>query len=252
MKALRVLIIEDELVTAHDIKETLEKAGHLVTDIVRDPAAVMTSIRIDPPDIILIDIHLEYSPEDGIQIAQRISAQRQFPIIYLTGNSEQSTIARAQHTRPAAYLLKPFRQKEFAIQVELAYYNFQASLVNSADPFLSDSIYLPVDHGRGYTKIRKDDVLYMVADRSYVEIYLVEEDRKQVFTMNLGYIAQFFTAPNFYNLSRSLVVNLDYIERIEKGQFFIKNRKADPVPFPEANYKLFLQQFAIVKTPNKR
>jgi DNA-binding LytR/AlgR family response regulator len=219
MKSLKVLIIEDELVTAHDIKETLEKAGHTVTDIVRNPTAALTSMRINPPDILLIDVHLEYSPEDGIDIAQRVSAQHNIPIIYLTGNSEKSTIDRAQHTRPAAYLLKPFRHKELAIQVELAYYNFQASLVNSADPVLSDSLYLPVDHGRGYTKIRKEDVLYLVADRAYVEVYLVGEARKRVFTMNLGYIAQFFTAPNFYNLSRSLVVNLDFVERIEKDNF---------------------------------
>lgn len=252
MKALRVLIIEDELVTAHDIKETLEKAGHAITDIARNVSAVLTSIRINPPDIILIDIHLEHSSEDGIDIAQRILAQRIMPIIYLTGHSEQSTIARARQTRPAAYLLKPFRHKELAIQVELAYYNYQASLVNSIDPFLSDNLYLPVDHGRGYTKIRKNDVLYLDADRAYVEIHLVGEPKKRVFTMNLGYIAQFFTALNFYNLSRSLVVNLDYVERIEKGQFYIKGRDEHPIPFPETNYKLFLQQFAIVKTPTKR
>ena len=161
MKALRVLVIEDELITAHDIKETLEKAGHVITDIVRNLSAVLTSIRISPPDIILIDIHLEHSSEDGIDIAQRIPAQMAVPIIYLTGHSEQSTIVRAQQTRPAAYLLKPFRHKELAIQVELAYYNYQASLANSVDPFLSDSLYLPVDHGRGYTKITKNDVLYL-------------------------------------------------------------------------------------------
>lgn len=249
MKALRILIIEDELVTAHDIKETLEKAGHSITDIARHLSAALTSVRINPPDIILIDIHLEHSPEDGIDIAQRILARQTIPIIYLTGHSEQPTIARAQQTSPAAYLLKPFRHKELAIQVELAYHNYQVSLVNSVDPFLSDSLYLPVDQGRGYVKIKKSDVLYLVADRVYVEIYLVGEMQKRVFSMNLGYIAQFFTTPNFYHLSRSLVVNLDYVERIDRGQFYVKDR--DPVSFPETNHKLFLQQFAIVKTPSK-
>lgn len=252
MKALKVLIIEDELVTAYDIKETLERAGHIVTDIVRNPSAVLTSIRINPPDIALIDIHLEHTSEDGIDIAQRITAHRVTPIIYLTGHSEQSTISRAQQTRPAAYLLKPFRHKELAIQIELAYYNYEASLANSVDPFFADSLYLPVDNGRGYARIRKNDVLYLDADRAYVEIYMVGESYKRVFAMNLGYIAQFFTTPNFYNLSRSLVVNLDYVERIEKGQFYLKDREDQPVQFPEANYKLFLQQFAIVKTPGKR
>lgn len=251
MKSLKILIIEDELVTAHDIKETLEKAGHVIIDIARNLSAALTSVRVNTPDIILIDIHLEHSTEDGIDIAQRILALQTIPFIYLTGHSEQPTIARAQQTRPAAYLLKPFRHKELAIQVELAYHNYQVSLASSADPFLSDSLYLPVDQGKGYVKIKKSDVLYMVADRVYVEIYLAGEAQKRVFSMNLGYIAQFFTTANFYHLSRSLVVNLDHVERIGRGQFYVKGQEYS-VPFPEANHKLFLQQFAIVKTPSKR
>jgi DNA-binding LytR/AlgR family response regulator len=252
MKALKILIIEDDIVIAHDIKETLEEGGHIVTDIVRNKSAALTTMRINPPDLVLIDIHLEHSPDDGIDIAHHILALSTIPIIYLTGFAEKPTIDRAQQTHPAAYLLKPFRKKELAIQVELAYYNYQASLTSSADPFLSDSLYLPVDNGRGYTKIRKSDVLYLNADRAYVEIYMLREQKKRVFAMNLGYIAQFFTAPNFYNLSRSLVVNLDYIERIEKGQFYLEGRDNLPISFPEASYKRFIQQFAIVKTPKKR
>ena len=250
MKSLKILIVEDELVTAHDIRETLEKAGHEVTDITRNSPAALTSVRIYPPDLVLIDIHLEHSAEDGIDLALRLLAKQAIPIIYLTGHSEQPTISRAQQTRPAAYLLKPFRHKELAIQVELAYYNYQATQANSVDPFLSDSLYLPVDQGKGYIKINKNEVLFLQADRAYVEVYLLHEEQKQVFSMNLGYIAQFFTNPNFYNLSRSLLVNLQFVERIEKNQFYVKGRKT-PVQFPENNHKLFLQRFAIVKTPSR-
>ncbi|CAN5239715.1 hypothetical protein BH09BAC4_BH09BAC4_25500 [soil metagenome] len=250
MKSLKILIVEDELVTAHDIRETLEKAGHEVTDITRNSPAALTSVRINPPDLVLIDIHLEHSAEDGIDLALRLLAKQAIPIIYLTGHSEQPTISRAQQTRPAAYLLKPFRHKELAIQVELAYYNYQATQANSVDPFLSDSLYLPVDQGKGYIKINKSEVLFLQADRAYVEVYLLNEEQKQVFSMNLGYIAQFFTNPNFYNLSRSLLVNLQFVERIEKNQFYVKGRKT-PVQFPENNHKLFLQRFAIVKTPSR-
>ncbi|GAB3701859.1 hypothetical protein GCM10027592_30580 [Spirosoma flavus] len=122
-------------------------------------------------------------------------------------------------------MLKPFRHKELAIQVELAYYNYPATQANSVDPFLSDSLYLPVEQGRGYVRIKKGDVQYLAADRVYVEIYLVDELQKRVFTMNLGYLAQFFTTTNFYSLSRSLLVNLDYVERIDKGQFMWQAEK---------------------------
>ncbi|MPR34017.1 response regulator [Salmonirosea aquatica] len=252
MKALKILIIEDDIVIAHDIKETLEKGGHVVTDIVRNKSSTLTAIRNTPPDIILIDIRLEHSPEDGIDIAHHILATTPTPIIYLTGYSEKPTIDRAKQTQPAAYLLKPFRNEELVIQIELAYYNYQASFANSADPFLSDSLYLPVKNGRGYSKIRKDDVLYLKADRAYVEMYMVGESKERAYAMNLGYMAQFFTAPNFYNLSRSLLVNLDHVEHIEKGKIYLKGRDNLPIEFPEAHYKRLIQQLAIVRTPKKR
>jgi DNA-binding LytR/AlgR family response regulator len=251
MKSLKILIIEDELVTALDIRETLEKVGHTVTDIARNLSAALISARTSPPDLLLVDVHLEHSPEDGIAIAQRLLDQQVKPIIYLTGHSEQATILRAQKTGPAAYLLKPFRHKELAIQIELAYYNYQTTQSTSIDPLLSETLYLPVDQGKGYVKITKNEVLYMQADRAYVEVYLLNEEQKRVFSMNLGYIAQFFTAPNFYSLSRSLLVNLDFVERIEKNQFYVQGRKM-PIPFPENNHKLFLQRFAVVKTPSRQ
>lgn len=251
MNSLKILIIEDELVTAYDIRETLEAAGHTITDIARSLPAAMTSIRTNPPDLALIDIHLEHSVEDGISIAQHLLNQSPLPIIYLTGHSEQHTISRAKQTCPAAYLLKPFRHKELSIQVELAYYNYQTTQIKSVDPFLSDSLYLPVDQGKGYVKIKKDEVLYLQAARAYVEVYLINEKQERVFSMNLGYLAQFFTSENFYILPRSILVNLNYVERIEKGQFYVQGRSA-PVQFSESNYKNFLQQFAIIKTPSKR
>lgn len=251
MKSLRILIIEDELMTAHDIRQTLEKAGHNVTDIVRNLPAALASARTNPPDLALIDIYLEHSENDGIDVAQSLLTQLTLPIIFLTGHSDPATISRAQVIRPAAYLLKPFRHKELAIQVELAYYNYQATKVNSVDPFISDNLYLPVDHGKGYIKIRKSEVLYLLADRAYVEVYLLNEEQKQVFSMSLGYISQFFNGDNFYNLSRSILVNLDFVERIDKNQFYVQGSK-QPVSFPESSHKAFLQRFAIVKTPPKR
>ncbi|GAB3701863.1 hypothetical protein GCM10027592_30590 [Spirosoma flavus] len=77
-----------EIISTSDIKETLERARHNVTGIARNLPAALTLVRISQPDLILVDIHLEHSPEDGIDIAQRVLTQQTIPIIYLTGHSE--------------------------------------------------------------------------------------------------------------------------------------------------------------------
>ena len=243
MKSLKILIVEDELITANDIQEALEKAGHQITAIAQSCKEALSSLKHTLPDLALIDITLE-DAVDGIATAEALLAQKQMPIIYLTANSEILTVQRAAETYPAAYLLKPFRHRELAIQVELAYYNYQASQEMSIDPFKAESLFLPFKNG--YECIIKQEVLYIKAEKVYVRVFELDKDR--LFTMNIGYLMQFFSTPNFYRLSRSYLINLNYVERVERNQLFIKGVG---LPFPEPQYKEIMKQLAVIKTPPK-
>lgn len=247
MKSLKILIVEDELITATAIQETLENAGHEIIALARNLKEALAAAKRQLPDLALIDITLEGAEEDGITVAKQLMSVHQMPIIYLTAHSESPTVTNAQKTRPAAYLLKPFRQNELAIQVELAYYNYQAQEANTVDPYVADNLYLPVEQGKGYIKIVKKEVLYLSASGAYVEVHTLRDAKPLVFSMNLGYLSQFFNSPDFYRLSRSLVVNLDYIERIEKSQLYLTSREV-PVSYPDTQHKELLQKFATVRT----
>lgn len=244
MKSLKILIVEDELLTANDIQETLEKAGHQITAIAQNYKEALSSMNRSLPDLVLIDINLE-DAVDGIDTAKALLTQKQMPIIYLTANSETTTVKRAAETCPTAYLLKPFRHRELAIQVELAYHNYQVSKGISTNPFAAESLFLPFEGG--YVRIIKQDVLYIKAEKVYVRIF--ELDKGRLFTMNLGYIIQFFGTPNFYRLSRSYLINLNYVERVERNQLFIKGQTTG-ISFPETHYKELVRQLAIIKTPH--
>ena len=76
------------------------------------------------PDIILMDIELQ-SKMDGIRTAATIRATHHIPIIYLTAHSEQPFLERAKITTPYGYLLKPFREDELRITIEIALYKHQ-------------------------------------------------------------------------------------------------------------------------------
>ncbi|AYQ33971.1 response regulator [Runella sp. SP2] len=245
MNPLKILIIEDELITANDIQETLQKAGHQITAIAQSCKEALSSLKHTLPDLALIDIILEDSSVDGIATAKALLAQQQMPIIYLTANSEIPTVRRATETYPAAYLLKPFRHKELAIQVELAYYNYHASQETGINPFTAESLFLPFEGG--HVRITKQDVLYIEAEGAYVRVF--ESDRNRLFTMNLGYIMQFFATPNFYRLSRSYLINFNYVERVERNQLFFRGQDLK-LSFPEPQYKEIMQRLAVIKTPH--
>ncbi|MBC7569667.1 MAG: response regulator [Spirosoma sp.] len=243
MDPLNILIVEDETVTAANIQETLEKAGHRVTATTRTYHEALAAARYQPPDLALIDIQLESDLMDGIATARALLEQHWMPIVYLTANSELPTVERARATAPAAYLLKPFRPNELTIQVELAYHNFVGSGGLSTSPFLTDGVFLPFN--KGYERIMKQDVLYMRAAGSYTQVMMTGEGKARLFTLNLGALAQYFPDAAFYRLSRSLVINLNHVSRLEQGQVFL-NQVA--VAIPDGSRAGLLKKLSVVRT----
>lgn len=242
MESLKVLIVEDELIAAVDLKETLELAGHKVTAIARNVEETTKAVIQTLPDIVLMDINLNGSKGDGVFIAKELKKKYSFPIIFLTGDQDKETFKRAKETLPSAYILKPFKPNELPYQVELAYYHFknQSSPIN---PKLADDIYLP--SSKGLTKINKNDVIYLKANGSYVNVFLKNESESLLFSMNLGYLAQFFPE-NFHQISRSYVINLNYIENIDSQKIKLKGI-AESIQIPESKKAALFKILPIVR-----
>lgn len=245
MKYLRILVIENDVLTATAIQEALTKAKHIVVGIARDHQEMRACLSETTPDVALVDIHLGNDTSDGISLVEELRRAYSFPIIYLTAYSDEGTVRRAKLTRPTAYMLKPFRPDEIAIQIEVAYHNHHQKQLDLSD---GDHLYLPVDMGRRHIKIQKNDVLYLKAAKSYVEVYLKHQpDKPQLFSMNLSYLSQFFDGSQFYRISRSLVINLQHIDKIEKTQIFLAG-VAKPIQYPENSHPELLRRIPVVKT----
>ena len=117
MTGSRILIVEDEAITAMELEETLKKRGY---DVVGTAANGGTAIRIAKekwPDLILMDIRIE-GKIDGIETANQIGLSHDIPIIFLTAYSDDVTLARAIKTKSHSFMLKPFNEKELYSNIE--------------------------------------------------------------------------------------------------------------------------------------
>lgn len=242
MEPLKILIVEDETITAMDLRETLEAAGHTVTDVAGDYREATRAVKKQLPDLALIDIRLEGSSADGIATAKELLAHHRMPIIYLTANSEPDMFQLAKETLPAAYLLKPFRHDELKLQIELAYYYFQSKQAGTDG---SGYLYWPVDEG--YERIDPRQVLYLQADGAYARAFVAGVEQPYHISTNLKHLSQYFPLPNFYRLSRSLIINLNYLKRLEHNHLFLSDHKT-PIQVPSASRKELLKQLTIIRT----
>jgi CheY-like chemotaxis protein len=115
----KILVVEDEVIVAWDIKETLEKLGHAVVNLVVSGAEALGSAFTDRPDLVLMDIRLE-GEMDGITAGNEIYDRLNIPVVYLTAHADELTLARATKTNPFGYIIKPFQSQSLQSTIKVA------------------------------------------------------------------------------------------------------------------------------------
>lgn len=123
MSKAKILIVEDQYIEASNLELILRRAGYGVCDIGRSVAAALKIIADEKPDIVLIDIHLQ-GRLTGIDLAQML-AKKNIAFIFISANSRQEILDAAKVTRPYGFLLKPFREKDILIALEVALYTLK-------------------------------------------------------------------------------------------------------------------------------
>ncbi len=124
MPAIKVLVVEDEVIVAEDMRSSLEQAGYIVTAVVASGAEALQAATRTRPDIVLMDIVLEGNI-DGIETAMRLQEQFRVIILYLTSYDDLPVIQRAKRTEPFGYLLKPFNKRQLVAAIEVACHKYR-------------------------------------------------------------------------------------------------------------------------------
>ncbi len=120
-KKRKILIVEDENITALEIQDRVENLGYEVVKTLATGEEAVKQVGKLSPHLILMDIHLR-SEMDGIEAADIIRKEHDIPVIYLTAFADDDTLERAKITEPFGYVLKPFEERELASTIEMALY----------------------------------------------------------------------------------------------------------------------------------
>ncbi|HEU5076827.1 MAG TPA: response regulator, partial [Polyangiaceae bacterium] len=78
-----VLIVEDELIVAKDLQQTLEGMGYDAHAIASSADEAVSQASEQCPDLVLMDIRIK-GQRDGIETAEILRRRFGIPIVYLT------------------------------------------------------------------------------------------------------------------------------------------------------------------------
>jgi DNA-binding LytR/AlgR family response regulator len=229
MSNVKILIVEDEIIIAENISVQLQKAGYTVTDTVASGEETIASIQSDKPDVILMDIRID-GPMDGIETAHQITQTGSIPVIFLTDIDDHDTLVRAGKAMPAAYLVKPFNERQVLASIHHALQNTSLKRTPAPDEktdpteeyyVLNNCLFLKKDRDSSFKKVAIDQILYIKAERAYSIIYTVDAQYVQSSSMNKVYDK--INHPSFVQVHRSFIVNIDRIDAIKGNMLVINN-----------------------------
>lgn len=115
----RILIVEDDILVASDMKLMLQSSGYKITGIANSASKALGMFNLEYPDLILCDINLR-TKRTGIDFVAKTRKITLVPVIYVTAYADNQTVTKACATAPDSYLVKPFTKTQLLTSVALA------------------------------------------------------------------------------------------------------------------------------------
>lgn len=116
----KILIVEDQFIEANNLRIILRKADYVVCTMARSVSEALKIVDSEKPDLVLLDIHLK-GELTGIDLA-KILKEKNIAFVYLSANSNKQILDAAKATKPYGFLVKPFREKDVLVMLDVAWY----------------------------------------------------------------------------------------------------------------------------------
>jgi DNA-binding response OmpR family regulator len=129
---VRIVIVEDEAITALFLKDTVEQLGFEVLDICNSGDKLFQCIQTnDHIDLVFMDMEIK-GPMDGIKCAYHLKDKYNIPVIYITAYADTNTINDAIEVKPLGYIVKPVLASDIEAAIKVA--QMQLNLFNKSTP----------------------------------------------------------------------------------------------------------------------
>lgn len=242
VEKVKIMVVEDEMVLALDISLRLNELGYDVLPVAKNPKQAMALLENYEPDILILDIKLGNSSMDGIDLALEIQKLHHLPFIFLTSHTGDDLVQRAKKAKPAAYILKPFNDKEIKIALDIALSNF-AQLQDhpkTGDTLkINDSLFLRKD--RHFERVKFENILWLQADSNYTEIHTASNTF--VYSALLKKVESVLPDTQFFRVHRSYVVNKENISGFEGNNLLIRDLR---IPVSKQYRSMVFQWFNLI------
>ncbi len=213
---MNCIIVDDEPLARAEMRSQIDEVSEV--EIIGDFSNASTALEfLKTNDVDLIFLDIEMPLITGLEFAENLP--KQSLIIFTTAYSQYAL--KSYELDAIDYLLKPIdkRRLEKAINKAVLYHALlsQETVKNVVESNTTDFLFIKAD--RRFYKIKFDEIKFIEGLKDYVVIYT--QTQKLITAMNLKTIHQKIPGETFLRVSKSYVLNINFIDSFDKHNIYI-------------------------------
>ena len=213
---MNCIIIDDEPLARAEMQSLIKEVSNI--EILGDFSNALTALEfLKTNDVDLIFLDIEMPLVTGLEFAEQLP--KQSLIIFTTAYSQYAL--KSYELDAIDYLLKPIEKHrlEKAIQKAELYNQLlsQSTIKNTIESNTNDFLFIKSD--RRFYKLNFEEIKFIEGLKDYVVIHT--KTQKLITAMNLKTTHQKLPAQNFLRVSKSYVVNINFIDSFDNHNIFV-------------------------------
>lgn len=214
----RLLIIEDEENIRENIKEIFELTGNKVFTASNGAEGIKIAVELKP-DIILCDISMPIL--DGFQVKKNLSLNEMtssIPFIYLTARADFKNMREGMELGADDYIIKPIHAAELLNIINQRMKRIaELRIPDDKKPkttVLSYEDKIPLNIGKDRVFVIIKNIVVISVTGDYTDVF-VNDGRKLIVKKSIVGWEKILPDKDFVKAHRNILINLNYIEKIE-------------------------------------
>ena len=212
-----ILIVEDELLIAQDLKDIIEETGRKSAILTSNYQQAIDILSTQQIHLCLVDIKLK-GGKSGVDIANYINENNKIPFIFITSYSDSTTLESVMNTHPSAFLLKPVSKEQLLAKIKIVLFSFRHNSlkVKGMNPKIENITEIITDNHflikvkTVFIKVYFDEIIFIESNKNYIVIKTV--DKKYSIRMPLRDAYKKLPKEYFVKCNKQCIVNLKHVD----------------------------------------
>jgi len=231
MKRIRVIIADDEL-PALNLLESYVKQFPMLELVGRCGNAEEVIKRIAETDVDLLFLDIQMPGMSGIELSKRLASHHK--VIFTTAFPNYAL--EGYKVEAVDYLLKPFDLEEFSSALKKA----EKRILLEQSRTSIDAFFVKTEHR--LERIRFEDLLLIESDRDYVKLFIEGQNKPITTLLKIKDLEEQLPQNQFMRVHRSFIVNLTKIDRIERNQILVGDKRITIAESYRAHFQTYIQK----------